>query len=276
MIFIIFIILSLSFIRNSVISTPHSHFTSRTMKKLIFVINDHAKVGKSSLSAALHGYLKDQNFKSHFVGIVGNEELDTTGANYDETWNIIDDNNIDTMFGWLEKYEAVVCDVETGDSAALFDLYESEDLDVVLGELDVELTIVTPDVEEAECHQELLEIADFFSDNADYIVARIPLDEFSSSLEAWEDSEACKVMDYMGAYVIEIPRLTDPVHDMLDHYEIAFPEALSMDQDDMEEELANAINKWSLKFEHEIAESADFLHPETPGGRKGFKIAVGE
>lgn len=246
------------------------------MKKLIFVINDHAKVGKSSLSAALHGYLKDQSFNSHFVGIVGNEELDTTGANYDATWNIIDDNNIDTLFRWLDKYDAVICDVETGDSAALFDLYESEDLDVVLGELDVELTVVTPDVEEAECHQELLEIAEFFSDNADYIVARIPLDEFSSSLEAWEDSEACKVMDYMGAYVIEIPRLTDPVHDLLEQYGIALPEALSMDLDDMEEDLAKAIRKWTSKFEHEIAEGADFLHPESPTGRRGFKIAVGE
>lgn len=246
------------------------------MKKLIFVINDHAKVGKSSFSAALNTYLKDQGFNSHFIGVVSNEELANQGANYDRTWNIVEDNNVNTLFKWLDKYDAVVCDVETGDSAALCDLYESEDLDVVLGELDVELTVVTPEVEEAECHQELLEIAELFSDNADYVVARIPLDEFSSSLESWEDSQAAKVMDYMGAVVIEVPRITDPVHDLLYQDEISLAQALSTDLDDLSEELATALTRWHNKFEHEVAEAADYLHPEDMGRKRGLKIAVGQ
>jgi len=245
------------------------------MKKLILVLNDHAKVGKSSFSAALNGYLKSQRVKTRFVAIVGNEEGDSSSARYDSTWNIIEENKIKQLFKWLERYDAVICDVESGYSPAFIDLYESEDLDVVLGEMDIELTVVIPEVEEAECHEELISLSESFADHADYVVARIPMDEFRTSLEAWEDSRASKTMDYMGAIVLEIPRVTDPVHEMLENEAITLPEALSVNSDDLSEELAEAIDEWFTDFTYVVEEAADYLLPETRT-RRGFKVAVNQ
>src|SRR5262249_53482168 len=154
-------------------------------------------------------------------------------------------------------------DVESGYSPALIDLYESEDLDVELGEMDVELTVVIPEVEEAECHEELVSLADSFADNADYVVARIPMDEFRTSLEAWEDSRASRMMDYMGAIVLEIPRVTDPVHEMLETEDLSLAQALSPSVGDLPESVSESIGEWVTEFNYVVEEAADYLLPET-------------
>ena len=245
------------------------------MKKLILVINDHAEVGKTSTSAALHGYMKAQGMNSAYIGIVGNHgEIDADDVNYDATWNVIEDNKLKRLYSFFDTYDAVVFDVETETSAAFVDLYEKHDLDVELGEMDIDLTIVTPEVEEAACHEELIHLTDIFSDNADYIMARVPLDEFSSRLEAWEDSEACDVMDYLGAVVIEMPRVTDSMQETLEAHGLSIPCAVSEQLEELPDSVAEAMESWRREFNLQIEEAADYLHAGY--GRRGLKIAVGE
>tara|TARA_R110002096_G_scaffold114770_10_gene248844 strand:- start:15690 stop:16424 length:735 start_codon:yes stop_codon:yes gene_type:complete len=244
------------------------------MKKLILVINDHAEVGKTSTSSALAGYLKSQGIKSTYVGIVGNSgESGADEANYDATWNIIEDSKLKRLYGFFEGVDAVVFDVETGNSAAFVDLYEKHDLDMELGEMDIDLTIVTPEVEEAACHEELIHLTDIFSDKADYIVARVPLDEFSSRLEAWEDSEASDVMDYLGAAVVEIPRVTDDMQETLDSHGLSIANAISGSIDVLPDTVAEVMEAWKRDFNLHIEEAVDFLHAGY--GRRGLKLAAG-
>ncbi len=245
------------------------------MKKLILVINDHAEVGKTSTSAALHGYLQAQGISSTYVGLVG--DLDASGSsevNYDSTWNIIENSKIKQLYRYTDQYDAVVCDVETGNSAAFVDLYEKHDLDVELSEMDIDLTIVTPEVEEAACHEELVYLTDIFSDKADYIVARVPLDEFSSRLEAWEDSEACNVMDYLGAAVVEIPRVTDAMQEIIEAHGLSLASAIGSQASELPEAVAETLEGWHREFNLHIGEAADYLHAGY--GRRGLKLAVGE
>ena len=245
------------------------------MKKLILVINDHAEVGKTSTSAALHGYLKAQGINTAYIGIVGNNgDIDADEVNYDATWNVIEDNKLKRLYSFFDNYDAVVFDVETECSAAFVDLYEKHDLDVELGEMDIDLTVVTPEVEEAACHEELIHLADIFSDKADYIVARVPLDEFSSSLEAWEDSEACNVMDYLGAVVIEVPRVTDAMQETLEAHGLNIPSAVVDSIDEMPDDVAEMMEDWRREFNLQIEEATDYLHAGY--GRRGLKLAVGE
>lgn len=245
------------------------------MKKLILVINDHAEVGKTSTSAALAGYLKTQGINSTYVGIVGNTgETDAEVVNYDTTWNIIEDSKLKRLYSFFDDADAVVFDVETGNSAAFIDLYEKHDLDMELGEMDIDLTIVTPEVEEAACHEELIHLTDIFSDKADYIVARVPLDEFSSRLEAWEDSEVSNVMDYLGAAVVEIPRVTDYMQETLESHGLSIANATSESIDVLPDAVSEVMEDWKRDFNLHIEEAVDFLHAGY--GRRGLKLAVGQ
>ncbi len=245
------------------------------MKKLILVINDHAEVGKTSTSAALHGYLKAQGINSAYIGIIGgHDEIDADAVNYDATWNIIEDSKLKRLYGYFDTYDAVVFDVETGNSAAFVDLYEKHDLDMELGEMDIDLTIVAPEVEEGACHEELIHVTDIFSDKADYIVARVPLDEFSSSLEAWEDSEACNTMEYLGAVVIEVPRVTDAMQETLDAHGLNIACATGEQLEDLPDAVAEVMEDWKREFSLQLEEASDYLHAGY--GRRGLKLAVGE
>ena len=245
------------------------------MKKIIFVMNDHAEVGKTCTSAALNCYLKAQGVNAIYIAAIGNlDDPDAVNAaSYDTVWNVIEDNDINLLFGWAEQHDVVLCDVESGNSAALIDLYEKEDLDVVLSEMNIDLTIVTPEVEEGECHEEILRLSDIFSDNADYIVPRIPLDEFRSSLEAWEDSDASNTMDYLGAAVLEMPRVTDAMQELLEDNGWTVCNAMEHIYN-LPEEFTGSFVSWKKDFDRQMEEGVDYILPSA--SRRAFKIAVGQ
>lgn len=244
------------------------------MKKILFVINDHPEVGKSSVSAAIRGYLNDQGFNTSLVAVtVGPDDLsEDRPPIHDHVWDLAKEKRAKKLLGWAEKHDVVVCDVETGAAPALIEMYQKYDLDLDFSEMDIELTIVAPEVEEADCHEEICNLRDAFSDHADYVVARVPRDEFGSSLEAWEDCEAFEEMAYMGAVIVEIPRVTDSVSDRLEEHELSTAVGLATAEEDLPEELAGMIRDWRRRFRIQMDDAADYLHPAA--SRRGLHLAA--
>ncbi|MEM7015697.1 MAG: hypothetical protein AAF585_29910, partial [Verrucomicrobiota bacterium] len=109
-----------------------------------------------------------------------------------------------------------------------------------------------------------------FSDHADYIVARTPLDEFTSHLEAWEDSDACEELAYLGAFVVEVPRLTDVMQDGLEEAGVSAAEGVNA-LSELPEELGEMLAEWHETFRFEMEVAADFLHPAR--SRRGLPMA---
>jgi hypothetical protein len=231
-------------------------------------MNDHAEVGKTSFSTALATHLRSQGLRTAFVA-VGDEDRDRS-VKYTSVWNILDDATPKKLFTWAKKHDVIVCDVQTGYADAVLEMHEAYDLDLELGDQDIELTVITPQVDEADCNDAIREIARTLGDKAYYVVPRIPVDEFGSSLEAWEDSRACRAMDSLGAEVLEIPRITDPVRKMLEEAGLTLLDAMATDPDTLSGELRAAMRHWWRAFERQIEDAADYLVPEVVT-RHGFR-----
>ncbi|MFT5471609.1 MAG: hypothetical protein ACI8UO_006744 [Verrucomicrobiales bacterium] len=245
------------------------------MKKLIFVLNDHAEVGKTSVAAALRGYLRDQEgFDTHLVSIVVGDDPDRDAAPriHDEIKDLAGVKKADWLYKMVAKHDVTICDVESGNASVLVDLYHRNDLELELSDHDIDLTIVTPEVEEAECHEEMCNISSALSGHADYIVARIPHDQFNSPLEAWEESDAFDELAYLGAIVVEFPRLTDKIQDRLEEAELEIPEAMAADLEALPEEISIMIADWRRRFRVEIEHAADYLYPAR--SRRGLPMAA--
>ncbi len=232
------------------------------MKKILFVINDYAEVGKTTFSAALTTFLRDQGHQCGYLAIVGEDSSsESLNGYYDGVWDVVEQNDSQHLFDWSERFDVLVCDVQSGNSGGLFDLFESSDIFLDLGDIDTEVTVITPDVEEEDCHQEIADIAEHFSDHVYYIVPRIPIDEFRSSLQAWEDSEACQVMDYLGAEVIEVPRLTDAMQELIESLELTTVDAMILSEDELPVEAVPTMKRWRRDFERQLEECLEYLLP---------------
>lgn len=243
------------------------------MKKLIFVMNDHAGAGKSCFSSALVRAIRaqDKELSVGHLAIIGDEDpVPSKSPKYNGVWNIIDDNDVGVLFKWCRKYDALICDVQSGYADTVMELYESEDLDLVLGEKDIELVIATPQIDEAACNEEIALIAERINDNAYYVVPRIPVDEFSSYLQSWEDSNASSVLDYLGAQLVDVPRLNDHVQQTIASAGLTLVTAIDRNPDSLPGELSGLMKDWHRAFERQLEDALDFLLPEVRG-RHGFK-----
>lgn len=244
------------------------------MKKLIFVMNDHAEVGKTTFSSALVRAIKAQDIHTGYLSIVGEEDSSPSSKSpkYNGTWNIIDDNDVNVLFKWCRKFDALVCDVQSGYADAVMELYEAEDLDLVLGEKDIELVIATPQIDEAACNEEIALIADRISDNAYYVVPRVPVDKFESYLQSWEDSDAAAALDYLGAELMDVPRVTDAMQEILDNNGVTLITAIDRNPDTLPDSVASIMRDWHRAFQRQLEDSLDYLLPEVRS-RHGFKRA---
>jgi hypothetical protein len=243
------------------------------MKKLIFVMNDHAEVGKTCFSSALVRAIRAQDISTGYLSIVGEEDsASSSSPKYNGTWNIIDDNDVNVLFKWCKKFDALVCDVQSGYADAVMELYTAEDLDLVLGDRDIELVIAAPQIDEAACNEEIAIIAEQLNDNAYYVIPRIPKDEFGSYLQSWEDSDAAMALDYLGAQILEVPRLTDTMQQALTNQGLQIITAIDRNPDSLPGEIGTMMKDWHRAFERQLEESLDFLLPETRS-RHGFKRA---
>lgn len=244
------------------------------MKKLIFVMNDRAEVGKTCFSSALVRAIRTQEVATGFLSVTGEKPAGSSNSPaYDGMWNIIEENDVQVLFDWCERYDALVCDVESGYADAVMELYESEDLDLVLGEHDIEMTVITPQVDEAACNEEIALIANRISDNAYYVVPRIPVDEFASFLQTWEDSEAAATLEYLGAVLVDVPRVTDPIQETLADHGLSIIDAMDRDPNSLPAHAADALEGWFQDFDLQLEEALDYLLPDLRG-RHGFKRAA--
>ena len=240
------------------------------MKRILFVMNDHEEVGKTSFATALTTHLRGQGHRTALVAVVGDDDERDRNAKYNGTWNILDEVNIKRLINWTKKNDVVVCDVQTGFAEALMELHEEIDMDLELGELDIELTVVAPQVDESDCNESILEICQTLGDKVYYVVPRIPKDEFASSLESWESSRACRAVDALGAVTVEVPRITDAIRQLLENEEISLVKAMGTPADELPGDLARYMRRWWREFDRQMEDASDYIEPEVVT-RHGFK-----
>lgn len=192
------------------------------MKKLIVVVNDLERSGKSALARTLSHHLKSQEIK-HLL--VTSNEMDMTDSFPGEFWDLEDQFDVSQLIGAIDSFSAVILDVHTGGARNWGDFFEAEDLENLLAELDAEMTLVIPDTRSERCNEEICDLTEIFADQADYVIAHLPGDPRNEV--KWKGSLADKAIRYLGAGTVDIPGISDDLRTALDNAGMEFTEALN-------------------------------------------------
>lgn len=230
------------------------------MKKLVFVLNDLPAVGKSTLSEVISGQLSRKSVTTSLVATVCSNDADDR-LSQSETiipWDFEDDEDLSKLVSFLDENEVVVVDVGTGDTADLHDFSERSQLFEFLGELGVELTLVIPVNSNPDHEDAVVEIAEAFADNADYVIVW----EAEADKNGWDDSYASKVMSYLSAVEITAPAINGAFARSLDSHDYELHDAIA-NRDELPGDLKSALKKWESQFGKLIeSEAGEFVFPE--------------
>ncbi|MEX2580091.1 MAG: hypothetical protein WD342_13620 [Verrucomicrobiales bacterium] len=229
------------------------------MKKLIVVVNDLERSGNSSVARAISHHLKTQERK-HLL--VTSNEMDMTDSFEGEFWDLEDQFDPSLLIAAIDGYEAVVLDVHTGAARIWGDLCEEHELENLLAELDAEMTMILPNTQSERCNEEMCDLAEIFSDQADYVIAHLPGDERNEV--KWKGSPAEKALKHLGASAVDVPGLSDDLKTAMENTEVDFAAALN-DPSALPRFAEVQITQWLEKVSESLATASDYLVPDEVG-----------
>lgn len=225
------------------------------MKKLIVVVNDLERSGKSALARAISHHLNESEVK-HLL--VTSNEMDMTDSYKGEFWDLEDQFDVSLLIGALDSYDAIVLDVHTGAARNWGEFCESEDLENLLAELDAEMTMVIPNNQSERCNEEMTDLAEIFADQADYVIAHLPGDDRAVK---WKASPAEKAVRYLGASEVNFPGMSDDLVTALETSEVEFANALN-NPSGLPRFAEVQVTQWLEKANEALIAGHDYLLPE--------------
>ncbi|MDF1823354.1 MAG: hypothetical protein P1U68_01860 [Verrucomicrobiales bacterium] len=225
------------------------------MKKLIVVVNDLERSGKSALARAIAHHLNESEVKNL---LVTSNEMDMSDSYQGEFWDLEDQFDVSLLIGALDNFDAIVLDVHTGAARNWGEFCENEDLENLLAELDAEMTMVIPNNQSERCNEEISDLAEIFADQADYVVAQLPGDDRSVK---WKASPAEKALRYLGASEVSFPGMTDDLVTALETSEVAFANALN-NPSELPRFAEVQVTQWLEKANEALIAGQDYLLPE--------------
>lgn len=225
------------------------------MKKLIVVVNDLERSGKSALARAVAHHLNESGIK-HLL--VTSNEMDMTDSYPGEFWDLEDQFDVSLLIGALDHHDAIVLDVHTGAARNWGEFCESEDLENLLAELDAEMTLVIPNNQSERCNEEIMDLAEIFADQADYVIAHLPGDDRAVK---WKASPAEKAIRYLGASEVSFPGMSDDLVTALETSEVEFADALN-NPAELPRFAEVQVTQWLDKANEALVAGQDYLLPE--------------
>jgi len=229
------------------------------MKKLIVVVNDLERSGKSVLARAIAHHLAEQEV-DHLL--VTSNEMDMTDSFPGEFWDLEDQFELSQLIGALDSHDTVVLDVHSGAARTWGEFCESEDLENLLAELDTEMTLVIPNTQSERCNEEITDIAEIFSDQSDYIIAHFPGDDRTAI--PWKGSGAEKSLRFLGALEIDVPSLNSDLATAVKNTEVTLTDALNHPSE-LPRFAEVPVQQWLEKLSLSLTEANDYLLPEAIG-----------
>ncbi|MAS96174.1 MAG: hypothetical protein CMO55_23475 [Verrucomicrobiales bacterium] len=229
------------------------------MKKLIVVVNDLERSGKSSTARAISHHLTNLEVK-HLL--VTSDEMDMTDTFPGEFWDLEDQFETSQLIGAIDSYEAVVLDVHSGAARNWGEFCEERDLENLLAELDAEMTLVIPDTRNERCNEEICDLTEIFADQANYVIAHLPGDERFEV--KWKGSLADKAIRYLGASQVDIPGISEELETALESTDVTFAEALN-NPAELPRFAEVQITQWLERTSESLGAAQDYLIPDEIG-----------
>ena len=237
------------------------------MKKLLVVLNDLEGSGKSTVARTLAHFLRENEIRHT---LIFSDEGDAEGGLSGEFWDIEDEIEMSNLIRVLDRNDVVVVDVSSGAARNWADFSESEELDSVLSEMDVEMTILIPEHRSERCHEEIVDLADLFSDQADYVIAHLPIQPKGSVEEKWKGGYAAKAVNYLGALEVTLPAIGPDLATALESSGLSMGQALGQ-MEDLPRFLEVQVTEWREKASMAFDRATEYLMPDRVDGLVGSR-----
>ncbi|MBL9130896.1 MAG: hypothetical protein JNG86_06845 [Verrucomicrobiaceae bacterium] len=247
------------------------------MKKLIIIQNDYPGTGKSTLSLCLQRYLGEYGVDHRLLSLA-EENVPTSPGSV----RLDADSLTPRMFlAHVDAAPITVLEVATGLGEYFNQFFQSSELDTILYEAGVAITVVLPVTADRESFDSVTQAAEVFSDNAEYLIAHLVTSSYDEDDKVWDTSYAARVMDMFEAVELHIPEITF-------HLELSLAR---MDLDgalqasDAEERLGKEYTKWHRRVMGQVDSARQYLFgdafrptimpkPAKPARKSRVKIAA--
>ena len=234
------------------------------MKKLVLILNDLPEVGKSSFSRVFEQFMSRK--KIDYLPISTAESK----LGHPTYWNLEDELEVGHLISFLDQSDVAVVDVATGDGATLAEFFNEEDVFDVLLEMEAELTLVVPVPNHVEISDEVVAIGEAFADNADYLIVREPVEFDEANDSSWVGTYGEKVMDYMGAHVVEAPAMdVTMLGEIEEGNGLSLANALA-DRSGLPRYLRDALHTWELEYSECLADAPELFIPVESGSKSVY------
>lgn len=221
------------------------------MKKLILIQNDYPGSGKSTLALCLNRYLQKYGVSHQMLTL---SEEDTSGAPGSKN---LDASSL-TPREFLAQVDAApltILDVSTGLGEFFNKFYQGCEMDQILHEAGVAVSVVLPVTADRESFDSVIDAAEVYSDNAEYLIAHLVTSCYDEDDKVWDTSYAARVMDMFEAVELHIPEITFQMELSTEHMSLN----TALQKGDAEELLGKEYTKWHRRVMGQVDSVRQFL-----------------
>lgn len=221
------------------------------MKRLVVVVNDLERSGKSSISRAIFHHLSNECDSL----LVTSDETNLTDSFEGEYWDLDEAMSSGPVMEAIEDHDAVVVDVHTGGARNWADFCENTEFDNVLADLGAEMTLVVPNTGGLRCNEEISDIVELFKDSADYIIAHLNTDDRAIK---WKGSDADKATRYLGSIEVDFPEVSEDLVTAMESAGQDLCEALGM-SDELPRFAEAQISQWLDEVSARLEGASEYI-----------------
>lgn len=173
------------------------------MKKVILIQNDYSGAGKTTLSRFITRYLNHN--RTHFQAIMLSE--DESDADGSHVWIDPTSLTLREFVSHLDMAPITILETASGMGEVFCKFYQANELQDLLHELGVQMTVVVPVTAEPDSHEAVILAAETFSDNVQYLIAHTITSAYEDDEQVWDRSYAARIMDMFDAVELHIPEV---------------------------------------------------------------------
>lgn len=222
------------------------------MKRLLLIQNDAAGTGKSTLTRCLERYLRHHGADHQVLSLVS--EKDPLS---DDLTIEADDLSGALFLHHLDQSNISIIEIETGLGDFFANFYQHNELENLLSEVGIQLSVVLPVTSEPDTFDSVIRAAEVYSDSAEYTIAHLVTGSYDDDDSAWDRSYAARVMDMFEAVELYIPEIGFQLEMELRAHHMELPEALG--ELDAPEILGRDFSQWLMRSHSQVDGARQYL-----------------
>lgn len=222
------------------------------MKRLLLIQNDAAGTGKSTLTRCLERYLRHHGADHQVLTLVSEKDPLSNESTLEA-----DELSGARFLHHLDQSTITLMEVETGLGDFFATFYQHNELENVLSEAGIQLSVVLPVTSEPDTFDSVIRAAEVYSDTAEYTIAHLVTGSYDDDDSTWDRSYAARVMDMFEAVELYIPEIGFQLEMELRAHHMELPEALG--EPEAAEILGRDFTQWLNRSHSQVDGARQYL-----------------